>query len=118
MAKPKSFDPRSEAEKARADLMRNSEMDMAMPESPPERLPSVTPDTFGVHDKTARLRAGGLEGLEAGGTVPKRGPPGSESVVETPQVSAGRDRTAPARRAPRLRSLPGRLDGGAGPVAP
>ena len=24
---------------------------------------------------------------------------GSESVVETPQVSAGRDRTAPARRA-------------------
>jgi hypothetical protein len=72
-------------------------MDMAVPESPAERLPSVTPDTFGVHD--ARLRAGGLEGLEAGGTVPKRGPPGSESVVETPQVSAGRDRTAPARRA-------------------
>ena len=89
MANPKSFDPRSAAEKARADLKRNSEMDMALPESPSERLPSVTPDTFGVHDKTARLRAGGLEGLEAGGTVPKRGPPGSESVVETPQVSAG-----------------------------
>jgi hypothetical protein len=99
MANPKSFDPRSEAEKARADLKRNSEMDMALPESPAERVPSVTPDTFGVHDKTARLRAGGLEGLEAGGTVPKRGPPGSESVVETPQVSTGRDRTAPARRA-------------------
>ena len=99
MANLKSFDPRSEAEKARADLKRNSEMDMALPESPPERLPSVTPDTFGVHDKTARLRAGGLDGLEAGGTVPKRGPPGSESVVEAPQVSAGRDRTAPARRA-------------------
>ena len=48
MANPKSFDPRSEAEKARADLKRNSEMDMALPESPPERLPSVTPDTFGV----------------------------------------------------------------------
>jgi hypothetical protein len=35
MANPKSFDPRSEAEKARADLKRNSEMDMAVSESPP-----------------------------------------------------------------------------------
>lgn len=92
-------DPRSEAEKARADLKRNSEMDMALPESPLERLPSVTPDSFGVHDKTARLRAGALSGVEAGGVMPERGPPGSESVVETAQVAAGRDATAPARRA-------------------
>src|SRR3954451_10146980 len=99
MASPKAFDPRSEAEKARADLKRNAEMDMSLTESPLERQPSVTPDTFGVHDKTARLRAGGIDGVEAGGKVPERGPPGSESVVEAPQVSAGRDRTAPARRA-------------------
>lgn len=92
-------DPRSEAAKARADLKRNSEMDMALPESPLERLPSVTPDSFGVHDKTARLRAGALSGVEAGGVMSERGPPGSESVVETPQVAAGRDATAPARRA-------------------
>ncbi|HEX8663261.1 MAG TPA: hypothetical protein VF744_04450 [Beijerinckiaceae bacterium] len=72
---------------------------MALPESPIERLPSVTPDTFGVHDKAARLRAGGLEGVEAGGAMPERGPPGSESRVEGPQVAAGRDSTAPARRA-------------------
>lgn len=92
-------DPRSEAEKARADLKRNAEMDMALPESPLERLPSVTPDTFGVHDKTARLRAGAIDGVEAGGAVPKRAPPEAQSVVEAPQVAAGRDATAPARRA-------------------
>lgn len=92
-------DPRSEAERARADLKRNSEMDMATPESPVERLPSVTPDTFGVHDKAARLRAGAIEGVEAGGVMPERGPPGSESIVEGEQVAAGRDTTAPARRA-------------------
>jgi hypothetical protein len=40
-------DPRSEAEKARADLKRNTEMGMAMPLSPEERRPSVTPATFG-----------------------------------------------------------------------
>lgn len=40
-------DPRSEAEKARADLKRNDEMGMAVPESPEERVPSVTPATFG-----------------------------------------------------------------------
>src|SRR3954452_9854756 len=99
MASPKRHDPRSDAERARADIKRNAEMDMALPESPPERLPSVTPDTFGVHDKPARLRAGGIEGLEAGGKMPKRAPSGSESVVEAPQVSSGRDTTAPARRA-------------------
>lgn len=40
-------DPRSESEKALADLKRNDEMGMAVPESPEERRPSVTPATFG-----------------------------------------------------------------------
>ena len=40
-------DPRSEAEKARADLKRNDEMGLAIPESEAERRPSVTPATFG-----------------------------------------------------------------------
>lgn len=42
-------DPRSIAEKARADLKRNNEMGMAPPESPDEMIPSVTPETFGEH---------------------------------------------------------------------
>jgi hypothetical protein len=42
-------DPRSEAEKARADLKRNSEMGIAIPESDDEFIPSVTPETFGEH---------------------------------------------------------------------
>ena len=45
MSDPK--DPRSEAEKARADLKRNSEMGIAVPESAVEQRPSVTPETFG-----------------------------------------------------------------------
>jgi hypothetical protein len=98
MASP-SRDPRSEAEKARADLKRNAEMDMSLTQSPLEHQPSVTSDTFGVHDKAARLRSGGTDGVEAGGAMPERGPPGSESRVEGPQVAAGRDSTAPARRA-------------------
>jgi hypothetical protein len=40
-------DPRSEAEKARADLKRNTEMDNAIPMSPEETRPSITPATFG-----------------------------------------------------------------------
>jgi len=65
-------DPRSEAEKAIADLKRNAEMDMSLTESPLERQPSVTPDTFGVHDKPARLRSGHDQGVEAGGKLPNR----------------------------------------------
>jgi hypothetical protein len=68
-------------------------------ESPLEHEPSVTPDTFGVHDKTARLRSGAIEGVEAGGKVPERAPSGTRSRVEAAQVAAGRDETAPARRA-------------------
>jgi len=93
MAAP-NRDPRSEAEKARADLKRNAEMDMSLTESPTERRPSVTPDTFGVHDKPARLRSGAIDGR-----VPERAPAGPRSRVETEQVSTGRDSTAPARRA-------------------
>lgn len=40
-------DPRSESEKARADLKRNSEMGIAQTESSDETIPSVTPETFG-----------------------------------------------------------------------
>lgn len=43
-------DPRSPEEKARADLARNDAMGMAVPESPAERMPSVTKETFGEHD--------------------------------------------------------------------
>ncbi|UVF20127.1 hypothetical protein HPT29_002950 [Microvirga terrae] len=42
-----SRDPRSDAEKARADLARNAELGLAVPESPLEEGPSVTPETFG-----------------------------------------------------------------------
>ncbi len=44
------LDPRSVAEKARADLKRNDEMGLATPESPLEEGPSVTPETFGEHE--------------------------------------------------------------------
>lgn len=40
-------DPRSVAEKARADLARNDQMGLAPPESPAEERPSITPETFG-----------------------------------------------------------------------
>lgn len=44
-------DLRPEAEKARADLKRNSEMGMAPVESEDELIPSVTPATFGETDQ-------------------------------------------------------------------
>jgi hypothetical protein len=44
---PMTRDPRSDAEKARADLARNAELGLAVPESPLEEGPSVTPETFG-----------------------------------------------------------------------
>lgn len=40
-------DPRTDAEKARADLARNAELGTAVPMSPVEEQPSVTPQTFG-----------------------------------------------------------------------
>ena len=49
----KSFDPRAENEKARADLKRNTEQGLAPQESLDQLIPSVTPATFGEHSSTA-----------------------------------------------------------------
>jgi hypothetical protein len=90
-------DPRSEAEKARADLMRNAELGMAVPAGPLERQPSVTPATFGDTSEKARVLSAD-QGVEAGGARPDSADAGrSESIAEAEQVSAGRDHTAPAR---------------------
>jgi hypothetical protein len=48
-------DPRSDAEKARADLARNDEMGLAVPESPLEVGPSVTPETCGDQTENGRV---------------------------------------------------------------
>jgi len=48
-------DPRSEDEKARADLARNAEMGLSVPESPAEAMPSVTPRTFGDTTENGRV---------------------------------------------------------------
>ena len=48
-------DPRSDAEKARADLARNAQMGTAVPESPVEQQPSVTPQTFGETTENGRV---------------------------------------------------------------
>ena len=94
-----AHDPRSEAEKARAALMRNDAMGMAVPESPLERQPSVTPRTFGDTTQAATLRSGTDQGVEAGGVRPRGGAGGdAQSIAESEQVSTGRDDTAPARR--------------------
>jgi hypothetical protein len=91
-------DPRSEAEKARADLARNTEMGMGVAESPLERQPSVTPETFGDTTEAARVRSGIDQGIEAGGVRPKGGSASdSGSIAEAEQVVTGRDDTAPAR---------------------
>jgi hypothetical protein len=91
-------DPRSEAEKARGALKRNAEMDSStVPMSPLTRQPSVTPDTFGEHGAKARALSGSDQGIEAGGAAPAgRGGAGSQSIVESDQVAAGRDSTRPA----------------------
>jgi hypothetical protein len=88
-------DPRSEAEKARADLMRNDAMGTAIPQSPIERQPSVTPRTFGDTTKAAQVRSGTDQGVEAGGAAGSTSGGGSESIAEAEQVSTGRDHTAP-----------------------
>ena len=88
-------DPRSEAEKARADLARNAELGMAVPESPLEQQPSVTPRTFGDTSRRGQLRTGTDIGIEAGGVSPGSAPGGPQSPVEAEQATAGRDRTSP-----------------------
>jgi hypothetical protein len=92
-------DPRSEAEKARAALMRNDAMGTAAPHSALERQPSVTPQTFGDHTEAARVRSGSDQGVEAGGVVPPGRPGGSEAIAEAEQVATGRDETGPVRPA-------------------
>jgi hypothetical protein len=94
----RDHDPRSEAEKARAALKRNAEMDSStIPMSPMTRQPSVTPDTFGEHGAKARALSGSDQGIEAGGAAPGGGSPGaSESIVEADQVAIGRDSSKPA----------------------
>ncbi len=89
-------DPRSEAEKARADLKRNAEMDSSVTMSPVTRQPSVTPETFGEDGAKARALSGSDQGLEAGGVRPPGQGGASQSIVEADQVAAGRDTTRPA----------------------
>jgi hypothetical protein len=90
-------DPRSEAERARAALKRNAEMDSStIPMSPLTRQPSVTPDTFGEHGAKARALSGTDEGVEAGGASIAGRSGGSQSIAEADQVATGRDGTRPA----------------------
>jgi hypothetical protein len=90
-------DPRSEAEKARADLKRNAEMGSSIPMSPVTRQPSVTPETFGEHGAKPRALSGTDQGLEAGGVRPAvEGGAASESIVEAEQLTTGRDSTEAA----------------------
>ena len=93
----RQHDPRSEAEKARADLKRNAEMGAATQQTPVTRQPSVTPETFGEHGAKVRAKSGSDLGLEAGGAKPA-GPADarSESIVDAEQVADGRDRSRPA----------------------
>jgi len=95
----KQYDPRSESEKARADLKRNAEMDAeTVIPAPFLRQPSVTPATFGEPHAKARVLSGSDQGLEAGGVRPVTadGSSPSESIVEADQVADGRDHTKPA----------------------
>ena len=62
-------DPRTEAEKARADLVRNSETSGAPAQSEFERRPSVTPETFGEDSEKAHA-LDPSDGLIAGGVDP------------------------------------------------
>ena len=89
-------DPRSEAEKARAALKRNAELDSStIPMSPLTRQPSVTPDTFGEHGGKVRALSASNQGIEAGGSPPVGGGGDAQSIAEAEQVTAGRDSTRP-----------------------
>jgi hypothetical protein len=89
-------DPRSEAEKARADLARNAELGMAVPESPLEQQPSITPRTFGDTSGAGRMRSTD-QGVEAGGVRPKPADPSETSPAAAEQANATRDRTEAIR---------------------
>ena len=93
-------DPRSEAEKARAALMRNDALGLGVPESPIEQQPSVSPETFGDTTENAKAHSGVDQGIEAGGAIPAGGDSSaSESLAEAEQVSTGRSHTVPRRGA-------------------
>jgi hypothetical protein len=92
---PMTRDPRSDAEKARADLARNAELGLAVPESPLEEGPSVTPETFGDSTENGRvppLPGQTLEEAEAdrdvgdstGTIATSRDIPVSPKTVQTP----------------------------------
>ena len=84
-------DPRSEAEKARADLARNAELGMAVPESPLEEGPSVTPRTFGDSSEAARVQ------VSRSG---RRGGWGTAAIGRTARNFARRRREGQNRRTP------------------
>jgi hypothetical protein len=93
----RDHDPRSQAERARAALKRNAELDSStIPMSPMTRQPSVTPDTFGEHGAKARALFGSDQGIEAGGARPGGPGSGSLSIAEADQVAVGRDTTKSA----------------------
>ncbi|MCG7393572.1 hypothetical protein MHY87_11705 [Microvirga sp. ACRRW] len=64
-------DPRSDSEKARADLARNAELGLAVSESPAEEQPSVTPRTFGDTSESGRVlqNGEGVKSTEDGGDI-------------------------------------------------
>ena len=97
-----SRDPRSEAEKARAALKRNAEMDSStVPMSPLTRQPSVTPDTFGEHGAKARALSGSDQGWRREARLRRAGAvPAVRSRSPNPSRWPS-DATAPAR--PRTR---------------
>ena len=68
MAEPR--DPRSESEKALADLKRNDAMGLATPESPEETGPSVTPETFGEH-RNVEVETGPIDRENADDPLPE-----------------------------------------------
>jgi len=96
-------DPRTEAEKARADLMRNSELGMAVPESPLENRPSVTPRTFGENDDRAYITENdrarvGVDGVEAGGPGDIGDSTGTDATSRDQPVHPGEVPAPPVRR--------------------
>ena len=88
-------DPRSDAEKARADLARNAELGLAVTESPVEEGPSVTPETFGdttengrvlsnLDDTPERIEESRDIGDSTGTMATSRDVPVSRKSVQTP----------------------------------
>ena len=92
-------DPRTEAEKARADLVRNSELGMAVPESPMEREPSVTPRTFGDTTENARVRSEtDRTAAEAEASRDIGDSTGTDATSRDVPVTRGQEPTPPTRR--------------------